>query len=398
MKLTYQLLTVPLLAAGMAGCSKMNDLHDKYLREGETIYVSRLDTVNLRAGNGRVVLRYVNNDPKVAKMIVYWRTRQDSAVLEVPPATGDTLEAVVPDLAEDGYNFELITMNKESKFRSVPYEINGNVYGSRFQASLYNRGVSSRELIDAENTLTVRWLRAPQYAVQTEIQYRDLDGIERLHKVPPSDAETVLTDVSGDVQYRTRFLPEPTAADTFSTAYEPLEPVVVEGVLLNKSLFKRWNPPGLPYTGNTTTAWRIENAWDGGITLGFANNNNQFTVDLGQTSRLSRLLINNRPESNLLYNHSHMRRFEIWGSATPDVTADFSGWVKLGAYESFKPSGASVGTLTEEDIRYAHTVGEKFYFPVTSPDVRYLRIVCQETWGKQAGIQFMEMTLTGVVK
>ncbi|WP_298710175.1 DUF5000 domain-containing lipoprotein, partial [Chitinophaga sp.] len=231
-----------------------------------------------------------------------------------------------------------------------------------------------------------------------EIRYRDVDGVERLYKVPLSEVETILTDVAGDVQYSTRFLPEPTAVDTFSTAFEPLEPVVVEGVQLDKSLFKRWNPTGIPYTGNTTAAWRIENAWDGGITLGFANNNNQFTVDMGQLTRLSRLLINNRPESNLLYNHSHMRRFEVWGSATPDVTADFSGWVKLGTYESFKPSGASVGTLTEEDIRYAHTEGEKYYFPADSPDVRYLRIVCQETWGKQAGIQFMEMTLTGVVK
>lgn len=401
MKLTYQLLAaLPLLAlAGMAGCSKMNDLHDKYLREGETIYVSRLDTVNLRAGDGRVVLRYVNNDPKVAKMLIYWRSRQDSTVIDVPSgAAGDTLEAEIRNLPEDGYNFELITMSKESKYRSVPYEVNGNVYGSRFQASIYNRGTASKELIEEDHSLTVKWLRAPQYAVRTEIRYRDLLGGEIIYVVPPTESETVLQDVAGDVEYRTRFLPEPSAVDTFSTAFVPMEPRVVEGVQLPKNGFLRWNPPGLPYAGNTTAAWKIENAWDGSITVGFANNNAQFTMDMGKLARLSRLLINNRPESNLLYNHSHMRRFEVWGSATPDVTDDFSGWVKLGSFESFKPSGASVGTLTEEDIRYGHTVGEKFYFPATSPDVRYLRIVCQETWGKQAGIQFMEMTLTGVIK
>lgn len=384
-------------AAGITACSKMNDLHDKYLREGETIYVSRLDAVNVRAGQNRVLFRYVNKDPKVARLLVYWRSRQDSAMLDLPPGTGDTLSVVVGNLPEDNYNFELITMTKESRYPSVPYEVSGNVYGDRFQATLQDRAVSRKELVEENSRLTVKWVRAPQYAVLTEVSYTDLGGNAVVKKVPVTDTMSVIEGVaSGDVQYRTLFLPEPNAIDTFATSFRPLEPIVVEGVALNKALFKRWNPTGIPYAGNTAAAWKIENAWDNSITVGFANNNAQFTLDMGQQARLTRLLINNRPESNLLFNHSHMRKFQVWGSATASVTADFAGWTLLGEFESLKPSGAPLGTILPEDLQYGHVDGEKFYFPAGAPAVRYLRIVSQETWGKQAGIQFMEMSLMGV--
>jgi hypothetical protein len=399
LKHTLPTVMLALLGAGITGCSKMNDLHDRYLKEGETIYVSRIDTASVTPGRNRASIRYVNLDPKVARLLVYWRTRQDSAIFDVPVSSmGDTLTAVIENLPEDSYNFELVTMNKESKYPSIPYETSGKTYGEKFQATLLDRPVIAKELVDEDNTLTIKWARAPQFAVENELTYRNVDGETVRRKVPLSEALTVLTDVAGDVEYRTLFLPEAKAIDTFTTGVRPLEPVIVLGEQLNKTLFKRWNPTGIPYTGNTTAAWRIENAWDRSITLGFANNNAQFTFDMGQLAELSRLHINNRKETDLVFNHSHMRKFQVWGSAVANVTADYAGWTLLGQFESLKPSGAPTGTVTADDIQYAHIDGEKFYFPDTLPAVRYLRIVCQETWGRQAGIQFMELTLTGVVK
>src|SRR5690606_34251324 len=55
--------------------------------------------------------------------------------------------------------------------------------------------------------------------------------------------------------------------DTLMATYQPIFEVE-----LDKSKFRRWNPPGIPYNGYTSANWRIENLWDGKIgSLGVAN-------------------------------------------------------------------------------------------------------------------------------
>lgn len=82
-------------------------------------------------------------------------------------------------------------------------------------------------------------------------------------------------------------------------------------VELDKSKFRRWNPPGIPYNAYTTSNWYIENLWNNSLTSGFANYELQFTFDLGAVAKLSRFRINQRPESNLIYDYVHPKIFEL---------------------------------------------------------------------------------------
>jgi hypothetical protein len=181
--------------------------------------------------------------------------------------------------------------------------------------------------------------------------------------------------------------------DPMSGRYTPLYEKEID-----KSKFRRWNPPGLPYTAQA--AGPIENMWDnslsvtGGTLSVFAGTVPYFTFDMGQVAKISRFKINNRPETNLCYNHAMLRLFEIWGSPTPDVTDSFDGWQWVGYFEITKPSGLPLGQLTSEDIQYAAIDGVDFDVE-DCPYVRYLRCRAIETWGFNAGIQLTELSLWG---
>lgn len=176
--------------------------------------------------------------------------------------------------------------------------------------------------------------------------------------------------------------------DPMSGRYTPLYEKEID-----KSKFRRWSPPGLPY--DAQASWPIETAWDNLLSApGFASRVPYFTFDMGQIAKISRFKIHNRPEQTLCYNHAMLRLFEIWGSATPDVTDSFDGWQLLGYFEITKPSGLPLGQLTTEDVQYAAIDGVDFDVE-DSPYIRYLRFRSIETWGLNAGIQFMELTFWG---
>src|SRR5690554_2206975 len=67
----------------LSSCSKMNDLHDEYLKRGEQIYVGQPDSAKIFPGNERALLRYWTSDPKASKLLVYWNARQDSLLLDI---------------------------------------------------------------------------------------------------------------------------------------------------------------------------------------------------------------------------------------------------------------------------------------------------------------------------
>lgn len=177
--------------------------------------------------------------------------------------------------------------------------------------------------------------------------------------------------------------------DTLFGTYTPIYEVEMD-----KSRFARWNPPGIPYNGYTTSNWYIPNAWDNTLTKGFANFSLDFTFDMGHIAKLSRFKIYQRTPP-LLYTLGHMRKFQLWGSETPDVNEDTATWKFIGNFESVKPSGLPAGEVSNDDIQYAATDGEPFTVPLSAPPVRYLWVHCTETWGNATVVQFMEMTFWG---
>jgi len=184
-------------------------------------------------------------------------------------------------------------------------------------------------------------------------------------------------------------------SDTLIASYTPLHEE-----RLDKSKFQKWNPPGIPYR-DLWGQWTIEKLWDGSLgDPGFSMPSesempNDFTFDLGQWAQISRFKIFQRATGNQTYTGANAKKFEVWGSEHPNVNADFSTWVKLGDFESIKPSGP--GPVTAEDIQYAGVDGEDFNIEA-SPRIRYLRFIVHETWGGASYVQMMEVEFFGSIQ
>jgi hypothetical protein len=83
----------------------------------------------------------------------------------------------------------------------------------------------------------------------------------------------------------------------------------------------------------------------------------------------------------LLYQATHVKEFELYGSNAPNADGSWDSWTFIGAYEGIRPSGLAFGVnATAEDQDYARQ-GEDFEVQWDDPDgFRYYRIRVLSTW------------------
>ena len=74
-KINYILIAA---VSALCACSDMNSLHDKYLADGETIYLARFDSVKIYPGKERVKVLYWLSDPKVATTTAMWNMDREA--------------------------------------------------------------------------------------------------------------------------------------------------------------------------------------------------------------------------------------------------------------------------------------------------------------------------------
>src|SRR3546814_14211704 len=112
----------------------------------------------------------------------------------------------------------------------------------------------------------------------------------------------------------------------------------------------------LPTDAPSAWGWILEYLWDGNKAEGRGFHTADgvfpmhFTFDLGVSARLYEMKTWQREAGNGYFNEGNPRKFEIWGiNEEPPADGSYTGWTKLGEFESIKPSGLPVGTLSEED-------------------------------------------------
>ena len=184
--------------------------------------------------------------------------------------------------------------------------------------------------------------------------------------------------------------------DTLTNTYTPYFEQEI-----TSNTFARWNPTGIPYNYNTNySTYHIEKLWDGDITTFYLENATavgyplSFTFDMGKLAKLSRIHQWQRQGASLIYTSQNVSRFELWGSASPNVNASFSGWTFLGDFTSTKPSGSIQGVNTADDIAFA-AAGQDFAVDPTAPPIRYVRFVIKATWSNDLNPAIAEIKLFG---
>jgi len=164
--------------------------------------------------------------------------------------------------------------------------------------------------------------------------------------------------------------------------------------ILDKTKFREYNMPG---DNPSSYGWVLSNLWDNNLGSGYHSEEGipmpiRVTFDLGNIVKLSRFKIYQR--DGYYYAWGNPRKWSMWGSVNPAPNGSYDGWTRLMDCESIKPSKSPLGTNTAEDISYV-IAGEEFVFPLTSPEVRYIRFECFENWSNSGRLHMMELTFWG---
>lgn len=208
-----------------AACESHLDIHKEYHDGVDKVYLQQVDSCVALSGNNRVILKlWYKNISQFDKSIVYYNNGSDSIVIDLntKAVKGDS---IIKELAlnEGNYNLEIVNINQFNQ-RSLPTRLFTSSYGENYQKSLDNRilknaGYQSFQIVDG---FEINFSIKPNNYAFLEIKYDDKTA--RLY-----DENTI--DISnyrpkGDVfTYRTAFLPEETAIDTFYSEWSRPTPI-----------------------------------------------------------------------------------------------------------------------------------------------------------------------------
>lgn len=208
----------------MAACEKDYYQYEKYIANGPIVYPGRPDTVQALAGKERIQLKWkVPSDLNITGYKVFWNFGVDS--LSVPGRTNGSTDSVtiyINNLSQGAYSFTVYAYDKPGH-RSVGTQAIGNVYGSIFTSTIFNRPYSTLKKETATSKLSVAWVGLDAKCVGTEWNYTKTDGQTATLFSPLGDSTNITgINVTKPISYRSLFLPENKAIDTFYTEYKSL--------------------------------------------------------------------------------------------------------------------------------------------------------------------------------
>jgi hypothetical protein len=240
MKKTYKkLLPAVLLLFIFSACENMMDIHEKYLEGGEIIYAPKIDSLQFYPGKGRIQLQFwLNNSPNVETVTTYWNNRKDSLVTPVTPSSGlDSVTVFIPNLEERAYSFEVQTTDTYGH-RSLFSTGVCTSYGNIFQSTLGYRHIKDLTINDLAGT--VNWYTAADNLAATEVRYTDNEDNTRISWASAKDAYNSCVDAKpgSTVEYRSLFIPEPNAVDTFYSEWKTEETRFASSFALDKSVWR----------------------------------------------------------------------------------------------------------------------------------------------------------------
>jgi hypothetical protein len=186
---------------------------------------------------------------------------------------------------------------------------------------------------------------------------------------------------AGVLAYKSVYMPDSNAFDTFSKDYSTTKLPVYERQIPKAGFSEKILPTDVLEGG---FGWLMPSLWNNTYTgNGFATEPGKplpvwFTFDMGVSAKINRFLFW-MPEDRI-FDLESVKTFEIWGSNESAADGSWDSWTLLRTCQSIKPSGSPLGTNTDEDVAAA-AAGQEFVMPAGVPKVRYIRIKVLSNWG-----------------
>ena len=353
--------------------------------------------------------------------------RPGGAVIKFTPPTDLDL------LYIKGKYFNEKDEKKEVIVSSYIDSLNINGFGL---AGNYEVQVTALDLGNNESapvTAEISPLEAPIHAILESIQgIEDFGGINISYENPTRASVSLNMSIendNGDVVFKESFYTSQSNSSYSFRGYESkltvfviyvedrwgnqteqrkFEVTPLEDVFLDKQLFSIVPMPGdesfseYGFSANQIWDGSWSNQWNCGHT-NFLSLPHQLSIDLGQDVKLNRFKLYQRGGSEL-YKHGNPREFRLYGRENLDNLPIYDpskpgdGWILLGDFESFKPSGLPPGSNTEEDYLFQDN-GEDFVFSLEArkKNIRYIRFVNDRSWNNQMVTVIGELSFWGGV-
>ncbi|RZM28556.1 MAG: hypothetical protein EOO88_08490 [Pedobacter sp.] len=340
------------LVTSLIACSKMDATYVDFIKKGSITYVGTPDSLKVYPGKNRLKLEWMISDPTATRAQIYWNNKSDSLIVPVvvDPVT-KKMTVWLNDLREGSYSFQITFYDKDNN-RSVVSNTIGRVYGDNYVNTLLTRPVKSG--IFRNDSLVVTWGAADLTVVATELKYNDKNGQPHTAVTLPSEIVTKFPNYSmaayGTFQYRSLYVPDSLAIDTFYTPYQTVKvtgpPIdyVRTAWTASETDYDLTNPrmPKNVLDGVQSTIWHMDK------TKGYPQ---QMTVDMKTENLVNGFFYNQRTALD-----GPVKLVELLSSN------DGTTWKSLGAY-------------TFENI------GTKQYLELLEPSTfRYFRLIVRSDY------------------
>lgn len=224
---------VCLMILTLASCKKDHSVDSK-----TDTPVHEVEWAKLYPGRNRVRIGWGQADSYATKVKVYWRNGVvESDLQQDSPVDSLTIEG----LAQGLYTFTIYAYSSKGD-SSAGVTLKGLVYGEDYERTLDNRPVSKAGSL--YGLLKIKWGEAPVKAIGTEVRYKNASG-GLLSEIISADSDSNVFRHAAhqdSIYWRTLYLPDPAAIDTFYTAYAavPVSPLfyspVTQRIFDNTSL------------------------------------------------------------------------------------------------------------------------------------------------------------------
>lgn len=321
MKIKYCLLA--LVSLLFFSCEDFMDVHKDYIEGGEIIYSTKPDSVSFVAGKERIQFTcWTYNAPNVKTIDVYWNDQLDSLQIPVTMGTGrDSITVILENMEPKAYTFNIRTTDNFGH-KSLFVSDFGTSYGDVYYSTLIDRRVRNLDLSDKGGTIT--WYSKLDGLVRNEVRYTKQDGTQAVVFMPAEDNSVLCPDLKPGTgfEYRSLYIPEEEAIDTFATAWVEYEEVFPMEYKYDRS-------------GWTVLAVSDETASDGGgkdaIIDGDLNTwwHSNYTGENTPLPHWAIIDMESAKEMTKieLHRHADIKTVEIYVNDKPE--ADDSGWVKI---------------------------------------------------------------------
>jgi hypothetical protein len=294
----------------ISGCTRMDEFYKEYIKDGETIYSVKVEKPVVFPGDERIKLKgYLKNALQVKTISLKWLNEDNTESIKTFPydytQSPDSFMVELP-LAEGQYLFSVTSENSEGN-QSIPTDVFFRVYGDKYRRILENRAITE---IAPHNTggIKMQFASAPDNHTGSYFEYQNKSGDSKYILILPSESQIFVNDIdlSLPALFRSGYLPEPNAIDTFyaETAVLDLSPLANIIFEFDKSLwqiidFSSQEDPAVEGGGNGPAANIIDgnissywqSRWSGEvaqlphhITIDMQNEFNVFEIELYRRS------------------------------------------------------------------------------------------------------------------